>query len=149
MAVGAGGGGGTFTDVVVAGGSVRHFKGTSKPDDPAPAGVAALAEVAEPVYRGGLGAALATHTLLHRAGAVCLLHSYANREHEDAVAAHLRDFLDIPVVCSADVAPEFREFERTSTTVLSAYLAPTVSGHLRRLADAAEVPLDVMSSAGG
>lgn len=81
--------------------------------------------------------------------AVCLLHSYANRCHEDEVVEHLRDFLGVPVVGSSDVAPEFREFERTSTTVLTAYLRPAVEGYLTRLVDSIDAPLDVMSSSGG
>jgi len=81
--------------------------------------------------------------------AVCLLHSYANRAHEDVVAARLTEILGVPVVCSADVAPEFREFERTSTTVLSAYLGQKVSGYLGRLQEAVKVPVDVMLSSGG
>jgi N-methylhydantoinase A len=86
--------------------------------------------------------------------AVCLLHSYRNDAHEQAVAAELRRRLpDAHVVASHEVAPEFREYERASTTVADAYLGPVVSRYLRALADAAELaglpePL-VMRSSGG
>jgi len=86
--------------------------------------------------------------------AVCLLHSYRNAAHEQAVAAELRRRLpDAHVVASHEVAPEFREYERASTTVADAYLGPVVSRYLRALADAAELaelpePL-VMRSSGG
>ena len=66
--------------------------------------------------------------------AVCLLHSYANDAHERAVAAALRAAgFKGPIALSCDVLPEYREYERTSTTVMQAYVAPKVDEHLRRL----------------
>ncbi|MDO9409008.1 hydantoinase/oxoprolinase family protein [Patulibacter sp.] len=63
--------------------------------------------------------------------AVVLLHSYANREHEDQVLAWLADELpDVPITLSADVLPEVREFERTVATVLNAYVTPNLSEYL-------------------
>ena len=64
--------------------------------------------------------------------AVCLLHSYANPAHEKALAGALRSdgFL---VSASHEVLPEFREFERTSTTVINAYLGPVVGNYVERL----------------
>ncbi|HWH35932.1 MAG TPA: hydantoinase/oxoprolinase family protein [Acidimicrobiales bacterium] len=80
--------------------------------------------------------------------AVCLLHADLDPRHEQAVAAELaRRGLD-DVTCSHQVAPEFREYERTSTTVLNAYLRPACRDYLRRLAGAAGTVL-VMTSAGG
>src|SRR5688572_17799938 len=64
-------------------------------------------------------------TRLEREGvesaAVCLLFSFANAEHEDAVGEALRR-LKIPVSLSSKVLAEYREYERTSTTVINAYL---------------------------
>jgi N-methylhydantoinase A/oxoprolinase/acetone carboxylase beta subunit len=76
--------------------------------------------------------------------AVCLLHSDLNAAHERAVARSL----DGDVVCSHDVSPEFREFERTATTVISAYLRPLTRAYLQRLAELADEVV-VMTSAGG
>ena len=65
--------------------------------------------------------------------AICLLHSYANPGHERMVAeAILRIAPDLPVTCSCDVSPEFREYERASTTALSAYVQPVISRYLDR-----------------
>ncbi len=66
--------------------------------------------------------------------AVCFLHSYTNPCHERRVAALLKDILpDLRVSISSDISPEFREFERTSTTVLNALLMPVVGSYLERL----------------
>ncbi|WP_226781591.1 hydantoinase/oxoprolinase family protein [Oceaniglobus trochenteri] len=66
--------------------------------------------------------------------AVCLMHCYANPAHEQAALAAIRSVLgdDFPVSLSSEVAPEIREFERASTTVLNAYVQPVVSGYLNR-----------------
>jgi len=72
------------------------------------------------------------------AAAVCLLHAYADPTHEQAVAAALREALpDVHVVASHEVAAEFREFERASTTIADAYLGPVAGRYLRRLAETA------------
>jgi len=86
--------------------------------------------------------------------AICLLHAYRDPAHEQAVAAEVRRRLPgAHVVASHEVAPEFREYERASTTVVDAYLGPTVSRYLRALATAcAEAGLPeplVMRSSGG
>lgn len=66
--------------------------------------------------------------------AVCLLHSFMNSEHEQRVRSILAEELpDIPVYLSVDVLPEYREFERTSTVVLSASVAPIVGRYVKRL----------------
>lgn len=81
--------------------------------------------------------------------AVCLLHADLNDVHERACAAMLQAAAPgLDVTCSADVSPEMREYERTVTTVVNAYLRPVCRGYLRSLADAADEVL-VMTSAGG
>jgi N-methylhydantoinase A len=86
--------------------------------------------------------------------AVCLLFSFRDRRHEEAVAAELRRRLpEARVVASHEVSPEFREYERASTTVVDAYLGPLVAGYLERLGgasrDAALPEPLVMRSSGG
>ena len=66
--------------------------------------------------------------------AICLLHSYANPEHERRVAAAVKNIQpELPVTCSCDVSPEFREYERASTTALAAYVQPVIASYLDRL----------------
>ncbi|ELZ35628.1 hydantoinase/oxoprolinase family protein [Halorubrum tebenquichense] len=69
--------------------------------------------------------------------AVCLLHAYASPENERRVAAGLREALDVPVSASREVLPEFREYERTSTTVVDAYVRPAIDGYVGRLTERA------------
>ena len=67
--------------------------------------------------------------------AVCLLFSFRDPSHEREVAAELRRRLPgARIVASHEVAPEFREYERASTTAIDAYLGPTLAGYLDRLA---------------
>ena len=81
--------------------------------------------------------------------AVCLLHSYANPAHEEAVAAALESS-GVPVSVSSRLLPEFREYERTSTTVVNAFVAPLVSGYLARLEERAGAErIAIMGSNGG
>jgi N-methylhydantoinase A len=69
-----------------------------------------------------------------RAVAVCFLHAWANPEHEQQAAALLARLLpDAAVVTSQQVSRQWREYERTSTTVLSAYVQPVVARYLRSL----------------
>ena len=69
----------------------------------------------------------------YKAVAVCLLHAYANPAHERAVAALIRKhFPQLYVSCSSEVSREFREYERASTTALSAYVQPIIDGYLGR-----------------
>jgi N-methylhydantoinase A len=68
--------------------------------------------------------------------AVCLLHSYANPAHEQAVVERVRELWPgVSVVASHQITREWREYERTNTTVLSAYVQPVGERYLRRLAD--------------
>jgi N-methylhydantoinase A len=64
--------------------------------------------------------------------AICLLFSFANPENEEAVAQALR-FLGVPLSISHQILPEFREYERTSTIVVNAYLLPVMQTYLQRL----------------
>ena len=89
------------------------------------------------------------------AAGVCLLHSYANPAHE----RRLREILleehpDLVLSLSSEVWPEYREYERTVTTLVDAFVKPHVSGYLGRAAerlreDAPGVPLLIMKSNGG
>ncbi len=86
--------------------------------------------------------------------AVCLLFAFRDPSHERAVAGELRRrHPGVHVVASHEVAPEFREYERASTTAADAYLAPVAARYLRALAAAAaEAGLPepvVMLSSGG
>ncbi|MCU1453266.1 MAG: oplA, partial [Acidimicrobiales bacterium] len=79
--------------------------------------------------------------------AICLLHADLDVGHERAVAAEL-ERRGFDVSCSCDVSPQLREYERTVTTVVNAYLRPPCRSYLSGLADVAEEVL-VMTSAGG
>src|SRR3990172_2417311 len=87
--------------------------------------------------------------------AVCLLHSYANAAHERRLGELLaQHFPEAEVSLSSTVIPEFREYERASTTAANAYVMPIVRRYVRRLADrtrAIGVPaeLHIMQSNGG
>lgn len=98
--------------------------------------------------------------LLREAGveavAISLLHSYANPAHERRVAEIVRAGLpeSVYVTCSADILPEIREYERTSTAVVNAYVGPIVRNYLSALArDVRAVgvkgALQIMQSNGG
>ena len=81
--------------------------------------------------------------------AVCFLHSYANPENERGVAATLSE-LGIPITLSSELVAEFREYERTSTTVLNSYLIPKVNKYMRSLSRTLEKKsLSIMQSNGG
>ncbi len=92
-------------------------------------------EVQEPLDASSLdeiGQAMAAEGV--DAVAVCFLHAYANPAHEAAVCAHLRSrWPDLSVVGSFEVCREWREYERTSTTVLSAYVHPIAKRYLGSL----------------
>jgi N-methylhydantoinase A len=66
--------------------------------------------------------------------AVCLLHSYANPQHEQQVGRYLAErHPEWPVSLSHQIVREIREYERTSTAVLNAYIAPVVGRYLASL----------------
>ena len=86
--------------------------------------------------------------------AICLLHAYACDAHEARIAAALEKALPGAFITrSSDVCPEFKEYERTSTTVVNAYIGPSVSQYLQRLDAALEARgierLMVVTSNGG
>jgi len=86
--------------------------------------------------------------------AVCLLYSFLNDEHERRIGARLRAALpELPVFLSSEVLPEIREFERTSTTAVCAYVAPILASYLGRLEAAVTgmgfPPPHIMGSSGG
>ena len=87
--------------------------------------------------------------------AIVFLHSYVNPAHERRAKTLLREILpEAVIVASCDVDPEYREYERTSTTVVNALLSPVVSRYLRALAHRlppplSQVPLYAMQSSGG
>jgi len=86
--------------------------------------------------------------------AVSLLFSFLNPEHEQRLGARLRAALpDVPVYVSSEVLPEIREFERTSTTAVCAYVGPILASYLAGLEGATRrkgLPrLYVMGSGGG
>ena len=81
--------------------------------------------------------------------AVCLLHSYANPHHERQTARRLAR-AGLAVSMSSAVLPEYREYERWSTTVVNAYVAPLVDRYLGRLGRAlGRRRLSIMQSNGG
>jgi N-methylhydantoinase A len=91
-----------------------------------------------------------------RAVAVCLLHSYVNADHERRIGEIMSDVLGggIDVVLSCDVWPEVREYERATTTVMSAFVGPIMSRYLEVLETrlheiGVHAPLFVMESSGG
>ncbi|MGB0631575.1 MAG: hydantoinase/oxoprolinase family protein [Alphaproteobacteria bacterium] len=88
--------------------------------------------------------------------AIAYLHAYANPAHEQRSAEIVRDILgpDVFITCSSDILPEIREYERTSTTVINAYLGPILTGyfdslqrHLKQIDVTA--PVQIMKSDGG
>ena len=86
--------------------------------------------------------------------AISLLFSFRDPSHEQMLATAVRRALpEVPVAASSDVLPVFREYERTSTTAVEAYLRPLVSGYLERMMAEASVraltEVRVMASHGG
>ena len=87
--------------------------------------------------------------------AVCLLNSYANPVHERLLAEVIEERApDLPRCISFDILPEIKEYERTSTTVVNAYVLPIVSRYLKSLEESfesmgVEAPVLLMQSNGG
>ena len=113
-------------------------------------GRAFVAGGGEPPADPGLAARVAA--LGPEAIAIALLYSYLHPQRERAVAEVLRQAVPgVPISLSSEVIPEFREYERASTTALNAFLTPVVSDYLQglvaRLGDGPE-PV-IMRSSGG
>jgi len=90
-------------------------------------------EVLRKVSRSGLERLLSRLKRINPEGiAVSFLHSYRNPENENETARYLRT-LGIPITLSSALLPEFREYERTSTTVANAYLLPKVKSYMTSL----------------
>ncbi len=77
--------------------------------------------------------------------AICLLHSYRNDVHERQLIESLNGF----ACASCDVSPEFREFERASTTVINAYVGPMMDQYLGELQRRSPYKISIMQSNGG
>jgi N-methylhydantoinase A len=77
--------------------------------------------------------------------AICLLHSYQNDVHE----RRLLESLDGFVCASCEISPEFREFERASTTVINAYVGPMMERYLGDLERRSPHKISIMQSNGG
>ena len=79
--------------------------------------------------------------------AICLLHSCQNDAHERALLQALEG---VGYVCaSCDISPEFREFERASTTLINAYVGPLMDRYLAQLEASCPYPVAIMQSNGG
>ena len=86
--------------------------------------------------------------------AVCLINAYTNPDHEVKTEIILKDIIDKPISLSHKIAREWREYERTSTTVINAYIAPTVEKYLntlesRMLNNGFTDTIHIMQSGGG
>src|SRR5439155_22779015 len=92
-------------------------------------------EIRQPLDRQSVAAAIEQVRAANvQAVAITLLHSYANAEHELAVKQMVLEALpDLYVTSSVDILPEIREYERTSTTIINAYIGPIVKHYLRSL----------------
>lgn len=119
--------------------------------------IAADASVIQPLTQRELAALVKKLKLVEvESIAVSLLFSFANADHEKRIAAALEP-LGLPVSVSHQILPEYREFERTSTVVINAYLAPKVSHYLSELTEGLarklkrhnEPRLRIMQSSGG
>src|SRR6266851_3600540 len=126
--------------------------------------VAASGEVLEPLYDDEIKALVKKlRTAQAESIAISLLFSFAHSEHEQRVADALKGF-NVPLSVSHEILPEYREYERTSTVAVNAYLQPLMGNYLKRLAgyagilpavsknspqDAGAPRLRVMQSSGG
>jgi N-methylhydantoinase A len=117
----------------------------------------AKGEVETPIDLGELDAVVtAVRDRGYEAIAICLLFAFKNPEHELAAAAYLAERLPgMSIALSHRVSPEWREYARTSTTVMDAYAAPVVRRYLETLVDqmqdrlARGAHIHVMKSNGG
>jgi len=110
--------------------------------------VVASGEVIEPVNEDDVRRLV--KKLKHvEAVAISLLFSFLHPEHEERIATALAE-LDVPLSISSRILPEYREYERTSTVVINAYLQPLMGRYLKRLSGADQtLNLRVMQSSGG
>ena len=80
--------------------------------------------------------------------AVCFLFSYANSENEATVRQILQE-MNLPISASHLIVPEYREYERCSTTVVNAYIAPVMRKYIKSLEEQTNGSLRIMQSNGG
>lgn len=112
--------------------------------------VVASGEIVEPLSESELPGLVEK---LSQAGvesvAISLLFSFLRPEHEERIAESLAS-LGVPLSISSRILPEYREYERTSTVVINAYLQPLMGRYLSRLKDReSKLDLRVMQSSGG
>lgn len=102
-------------------------------------------------YAGDVGAVIAAVAAAEpEIVAVGLVESYLDAGPEEVLEGEIAEALEIPVMTSSRVSPEFREYERVATTVLTAYLTPSVASYLRSLDDRLRMGRRlVMTSSGG
>lgn len=110
--------------------------------------VVASGEVIEPLNEDDLRRIV--KKLKHvEAVAISLLFSFLHPEHEERIATALAE-LNVPLSISSRILPEYREYERTSTVVINAYLQPLMGRYLKRLSGTDRtLNLRVMQSSGG
>jgi N-methylhydantoinase A len=150
-----------FEDVLEIGRQTRPDLYALEPSKPAPlvARAQRLGIAERLTYEGATLAPLTAATLRDAVSAarrkrpqsiaVCLLHAYANSAHERRLGRALRG-LGVPVSLSHELVAEYREYERTSTTVMNAYVAPVMRRHLRELQrGTGRGALRVLQSSGG
>ena len=156
-----------FRDVLIIGRQKRSDTYDLYADKPAPLirrrhihevaeRIAADGAIVTPLDRASLDAAIdAVLAAGAESVAVSLLHSYANAVHERAVAERLRERAgDLPVSLSSEISPKYREYERTNTTVVNAYVRPIVQRYVQNLQAALHTrgflrELFIMQSNGG
>src|SRR5712691_674509 len=81
---------------------------------------------------------------------ISLLYAFRNPVHEQALAVLLRDrFPKLYLSLSSEILPQFREYERTSTVAVNAYVQPLMARYLNNLQEAISGPLRIMQSSGG
>jgi N-methylhydantoinase A len=113
--------------------------------------VVASGEVIEPLAEGELKELVEKVRRADvEAVAISLLFSFLHPEHEERIASSLAS-LGVPLSISSRILPEYREYERTSTVVINAYLQPLMGRYLNRLstANGKNLNLRVMQSSGG
>jgi len=156
-----------FRDILILGRQKRYDTNNLHLDKPVPLVARAdILEVSERVGHDGSliaaldeGEALAVAEMIRYRGytsvAICFLHAYANAAHEEKMAELIAQTApQVGVTLSSMISPKFREYERTSTTVASAYVEPLVKGYIHALERSLETlgitsPLSIMQSNGG
>ena len=155
-----------FRDLLEIGRQTRPHMFSLQEDHPAPLvprqrrfevaeRVTASGAILRPLTTESLEAAVAQVRAAEvEACAVCLLFAFLNPAHEQAIAQALAAIPGLYVSLSSAVRPEFREYERLSTTVLNAYLQPVVSRYLDHLGgvlagDMPRASIGISQSSGG